>query len=150
MIWLSISILQFTRPSYQQGAQNPFVFGAVSQGGLPQQINSNRHHFMPGMQVMHGRPVPGYLIILFVESWLFLINKMFKFFNVGTAPLMPWQNNPWWLLLQRNKKEKGENFFRIRYVNVVMSLEKVGKIINNWFSECIMNVCHSSLLSRID
>ena len=64
MIWLSISILQFTKPSYQQGAQNPFVFGAVSQGGLPQQINSHRH-VMPGM---HGRPVPGYLIILFVES----------------------------------------------------------------------------------
>ena len=55
---------------------------------------------------------------------------MFKYFNVGSVPFMPWQNNPWWLLLQ-NKKEKGENFFRISYVNVEMSLEKVGKINNN-------------------
>ncbi len=61
---------------------------------------------------------------------------MFKYFNLGTAPFMPWQNNPWWLLMQRDKKE-GKNFLRFRYVNVEMSLEKVGKINNNSFSECL-------------
>ena len=73
---MSISILQFTRPSYQlsvshpkfPGVPNPFNLGDVSQRGLPQQINSNRQA-MPGMPVMHGHlPVQGYLIILFVES----------------------------------------------------------------------------------
>ena len=84
---------------------------------------------------------------------------MFKYFKVGTAPFMPGQNQPWtkeqqawwqwWLYWQNNKKE-GENFFRIRYVNVGRFLEKIGKIYNNLFSECIMNACHSSLFSRID
>ncbi len=55
---------------------------------------------------------------------------MLKYFKAGTAPFMTGQNKPWtkeqqawwqwWLYWQNNKKE-GENFFRIRYVNVEVS-----------------------------